>query len=211
MGDGRSNMPTKRQELSSRGPVGKTAIVGAKDRARTQACATVVEQAGKANIRGFVAEYTASDAIVFTDHALVYESRPNRRPAFNHSALEYVQSDVHFTGIESLWSILKRGVFNSYQLSKAELEEEFDVPGMTHEQARWRALAQVGVRNIPRPKRNGRSGGVVFFRFPPRSEAIHKSPRAVGLNQTNEIKHAEHPIATPLPRIVEPTGEGHER
>ena len=53
MGGKRANMPrAKRAELTGRGAVGKTAIVGAKDRATNQVTAQVVESHGWANSTG---------------------------------------------------------------------------------------------------------------------------------------------------------------
>ena len=43
----------------------------------------------------------------------------------------------------------------SYQPSKADMEEEFDVPPMTLEEAARRVLEPVEVRTIPRPCRPG--------------------------------------------------------
>ena len=43
----------------------------------------------------------------------------------------------------------------SYQPSKADMEEEFDVPPMTLEEAARRVLEPVEVRTIPRPCRTG--------------------------------------------------------
>lgn len=43
----------------------------------------------------------------------------------------------------------------SYQPSKADMEEAFDVPPMTLEEAARRVLESVEVRTIPRPCRAG--------------------------------------------------------
>ncbi len=40
----------------------------------------------------------------------------------------------------------------SYQPTKADMEEEFDVPEMTLDEAARRVLEPVEVRNIPRPR-----------------------------------------------------------
>ena len=111
MGGKRANMSkAKREELADagRGTVGKTAVVGAKDRATNQVRATVVERTDKATIHGFVAKHADPEATVYSDDALVYETLPNPHKVVNHSAMEYVRGDVHTNGIESLWSMLKR-------------------------------------------------------------------------------------------------------
>ena len=109
MGGRRANMPeSKREELTGRGAVGKTAIVGAKDRATNQVRAAVVQRTDKATIHGFVAEHTDPEATIYSDEAAVYTSLPNPHEAVNHSALEYVRGDIHTNGVESFWSMLKR-------------------------------------------------------------------------------------------------------
>lgn len=108
-GGKRANMSkSKREQLTGRGAVGKTAVVGAKDRATKQVAAKVVERTDKANIHSFVADRVSPDAMVYSDDALVYETLPNPHEVVNHSALEYVRGDVHTNGAESFWSMLKR-------------------------------------------------------------------------------------------------------
>ena len=43
----------------------------------------------------------------------------------------------------------------SYQPSKADMEEEFDVPEMTLEEAARRVMESVDVKTISRPKKKG--------------------------------------------------------
>ena len=124
MGGKRKNMPkSKREELTGRGVVGKTAVVGAKDRTTNQVRARAVESTNKATIHGFVADHTAPDAMVYTDDALVYETVPNPHKAVNHSALEYVRGDVHTNGMESFWSMLKRAYQGTFhKMSEKHLD-----------------------------------------------------------------------------------------
>lgn len=124
MGGKRKNMPkSKREELTGRGVVGKTAVVGAKDRTTNQVRARAVESTNKATIHGFVADHAALDATVYTDDALVYETVPNPHKAVNHSALEYVRGDVHTNGMESFWSMLKRAYQGTFhKMSEKHLD-----------------------------------------------------------------------------------------
>ena len=39
----------------------------------------------------------------------MYDDLPNPHEAVNHRLVEYVRGDVHTNGVESLWSMLKRG------------------------------------------------------------------------------------------------------
>ena len=124
MGGKRKNMPkSKREELTGRGAVGKTAVVGAKDRTTNQVRARAVESTNKATIHGFVADHAALDATVYTDDALVYETLPNPHKAVDHSALEYVRGDVHTNGMESFWSMLKRAYQGTFhKMSEKHLD-----------------------------------------------------------------------------------------
>ena len=112
-GGKRKNMSNaKRKELADagagRGTVGKTAVVGVKDRATNQVQATVVERTDKATIHGFLATHVSPDATVYSDEAAVYASLPNPHEAVNHSVAEYVRGKAHTNGMESFWATLKR-------------------------------------------------------------------------------------------------------
>lgn len=108
----RANMPkAKRKELDGRGPVGKTAVVGAKDRESNRVAARVVESVDGETLNGFVDEHTDPEAEVYTDGSSAYKGRANHE-AVSHSAGEYVRYlrgvKVHTNGVESFWSMLKR-------------------------------------------------------------------------------------------------------
>ncbi len=110
-GGKRRNMSNrKRKELAAtgRGSVGKTAVVGIKDRATKKVSAKVVMSADKETLQGFVGEHTEPGATVYSDDAVAYESIPFNHASVKHSLSEYVRGDVHTNGIESLWSMLKR-------------------------------------------------------------------------------------------------------
>ena len=111
MGGKRKNMSNaKRAELADtgRGAVGKTAIVGMKDRATNQVRAKVVESTDKATLQGFVVENTARDAIVYSDEAAAYAGLPREHETVKHSVSEYVRDKAHVNGVESFWSMLQR-------------------------------------------------------------------------------------------------------
>jgi transposase-like protein len=80
-GGKRKNMSNaKRKELAEqgagRGAVGKTAVVGIKDRETKHVRAKVVENTDKATLQGFVIDHTAPGATVYTDEASAYEGLP---------------------------------------------------------------------------------------------------------------------------------------
>ena len=105
----RKNMSkAKRKTLTGRGAVGKTAVVGAKDRATNKVAAQVVEATDSATLHDFVADKAEPDAVVYTDDAAAYEGIPNPHESVKHSVSEYVNGMAHTNGIESFWSMLKR-------------------------------------------------------------------------------------------------------
>ena len=101
---------TRRKALSDtgRGPVGKIAVVGAKDRRTKQVAAKVIAQTDADTLQGFVKDHAAPGATVYTDDTTAYDSLRFNHAMVKHSLSEYVKGDVHTNGIESLWSILKR-------------------------------------------------------------------------------------------------------
>ena len=103
---------SKRLNLG-RGGVGKTAIVGAKDRETNHVSLAVAPATDKATLQGFVRAHTEDGAMVYTDDAVAYKGLPNHK-SVNHTAGHYVVGDVHTNGIESVWGMLKRGITGTY-------------------------------------------------------------------------------------------------
>ena len=98
---------------AGRGPVGKTAVVGMKDRETNEVAVEVIEATDRPTLQGFVADHAEDTAMVFTDGAQAYEGMINHE-AVQHSPGEYVDGEVHTNGIESLWAMLKRGIYGTY-------------------------------------------------------------------------------------------------
>ena len=65
-------------------------------------------------LQGFVIDRTDAAAMVYTDEARAYDGLPRLRQAVKHSAGEYVDGQAHTNGIESFWSMLKRGYQGTY-------------------------------------------------------------------------------------------------
>ena len=89
-------------------PWGKTAVVGAKDRATRHVVAEVVERTDGETLQGFVAAHADYDVMVYTDDASAYAGLPNPHETVRHSVSEYVRGMAHTNGIESFWSMFKR-------------------------------------------------------------------------------------------------------
>ena len=98
---------------AGRGPVGKVAVAGVKDRATGRVSAAVVEAVDGATLKPFVLSRVAQEAEVFTDDHGAYRGLPNHETVA-HSVGEYVNGRAHTNGIESFWSMLKRGYYGTY-------------------------------------------------------------------------------------------------
>ena len=124
IGGKRKNMHKhQREALTGRGSVGKSAVVGAKDRETKQVRAKVVEHTDAKTLQGFVAKHADPEATVYTDESTSYDSLPFEHESVKHSAGEYVRDMAHTNGIESFWSMLKRahqGTF--HKLSQKHLD-----------------------------------------------------------------------------------------
>ncbi len=118
VGGVRKNMSnSRRRELkdTGRGAVGKTAVVGIKDRETNQVRAAAVENTDKATLQGFVVRHVTGMATVYTDEATAYSGLPfYQHEAVKHGVSEFVRGIVHTNGIESFWSMFKRGYKGIY-------------------------------------------------------------------------------------------------
>ena len=114
VGGKRKNMPLrKRAYLTSRGWDGKVPVAGTRDRATKRVAARVVPNSGAGTLRRFVTDHAAPGAAIYTDGATAYRSLPNQG-SVQHGVFEYVRGQVHTNGIESFWSMLKRGYVGTY-------------------------------------------------------------------------------------------------
>ena len=112
----------RRKQLTGRGAVDKTAVVGAKDRATNSVTAQVVKKTDANTLQGFVKGNVTPGAAIFTDEAAAYKGLKNHQ-AVHHSVGEYVSGMAHTNGVESFWSMMKRGYVGTYhKLSPKHLQ-----------------------------------------------------------------------------------------
>ena len=112
---------------AGRGAVGKTAVVGAKDRKTNKVKAKVVKNTDAKTLQKFVADNAAKGATVYTDDAAAYRGMPFDHESVRHSVGEFVDGMAHTNGIESFWSMLKRahkGVY--HKISSKHLQRFVD-------------------------------------------------------------------------------------
>ncbi len=97
----------RREKTHGRAPVGKTAVVGVKDRETNKVAAKVVENVHAATLVEFVDDHAEIDATVYTDGSTLYSGR-SAHEAVHHSVGENVRGKGNRNDVESFWSMLKR-------------------------------------------------------------------------------------------------------
>ena len=113
MGGKEKNKHANKKLRAGRGAVGKTAVAGIRDRDTNMVKAAVVSDTTKATLHGFIHTSTKEGVMVYTDESKSYSGLP-RHETVNHSVSEYVNGQAHTNGIESFWSMLKRGYHGTF-------------------------------------------------------------------------------------------------
>lgn len=114
IGGKETNKHASKKLNAGRGTVGKTPVVGMKDRETNAVSTAVVESVNRSTMTDFIEERTDTGAVVYTDEAAVYSRLPRHHESVKHGAGEYVRGDVSTNGIESHWAMFKRGIVGTY-------------------------------------------------------------------------------------------------
>ena len=112
-GKERNKHVSKRQYLG-RGPVGKQVVAGA--RARTgEVRIETVPNTDRYSLYKFVRANIAQESTLYTDGHPAYTGMPGYiHEAVDHTVGEYVRGKAHTNGIESFWSLSKRGYYGVF-------------------------------------------------------------------------------------------------
>ena len=117
-----SNKHQDKKIPNANGTIGKTAVIGIKDRETNTVKATVIENTDRMTLSGFVTANVEPGTKVYTDEHSGYNWVLNRE-VVRHGVKEYVREQAHTNGIESFWSMLKRGYVGTYhQMSVKHLD-----------------------------------------------------------------------------------------
>ena len=94
---------------------GKVGVIGAIER-KGNVVARVIGSQDAPTLAGFVRRVTDAKGVrlVATDENNSYSCLAVRIKSVNHSEYEWVRGEVHTNTIESLWSLIKRGVVGQY-------------------------------------------------------------------------------------------------
>ena len=111
-GKEKNRHPLKRRGI--RGPSGKAIVVGARER-DGEIRARKIERTDRATLHGFVTGNVRPGSMVYTDEHRSYRRMPSvRHRSVRHSVGQYVDGQAHVNGMESFWSLLKRGYHGTF-------------------------------------------------------------------------------------------------
>ena len=100
---------------AGRGAVGKKPVIGVKDRRTKLVKAEVIHDTTRETLHEFINENVAQKSQVYTDEAVAYQGLEGfDHESVSHSVGEYVRGQATTNGIESFWSVLKRGYIGTY-------------------------------------------------------------------------------------------------
>lgn len=122
IGGREKNKHASKKLNAGRGTVGKTAVVGVRSE-NGEVRVVVVENTKAATLEQFVRQHAAHGATVVTDTHGGYIGLSGagfNHIRIDHSAGEYIRDMAHTNGIESFWSLLKRGYIGIYHYISAK-------------------------------------------------------------------------------------------
>ena len=125
IGGKEKNKRNSKKLNAGRGAVGKTPVAGAKDRETNRVSATVIQGTTQENLEGFIQERVEPGSTVYTDDHGGYNRLhlDFEHASVRHSVREFVKGQAHTNGIESFWSMLKRGYYGTYhRMSEKHLQ-----------------------------------------------------------------------------------------
>jgi hypothetical protein len=103
---------------AGRGSVGKTAVLGFRERGKGgRTRAKVITDRTLDAIHGEIHGTVEAGSQLFTDDHMVFSDLDGlfyRHDTVNHSAGEYARGEAHTNTIESVWAVLKRGLHGVY-------------------------------------------------------------------------------------------------
>lgn len=110
---------------AGRGPVGKTAVLGMRERRGGRVVAKVIEDRTIQTIQGEIFDRVEVGSTLYTDDHISYSDLDGlfyRHEAVNHSIGEYARGPASTNGMESVWAVFKRGLHGVYhQVSRKHL------------------------------------------------------------------------------------------
>jgi transposase-like protein len=116
VGGKEANKHANKKLHAGRGAVGKTAVLGMREEdGRTVAMS--VDAVDAYRVHGIIHQRVEAGSTLHTDEARAYNGLGGaafEHETINHGAGEYVRDGVTTNGIESVWAVLKRGIYGTF-------------------------------------------------------------------------------------------------
>ncbi|MGH9589404.1 MAG: IS1595 family transposase [Terracidiphilus sp.] len=129
VGGKEGNKHASKKLRSGRGPVGKTAVMGLRERGG-RTIAMPVENTDKETLQNAIYDNVQLGSTLMTDEAAAYAGLDGvffKHHTVNHLGGEYTRGSVSTNGIESVWALLKRGIYGTWhQVSAKHLRRYVD-------------------------------------------------------------------------------------
>lgn len=114
IGGKEANKHESKKLRAGRGPVGKTAVVGLRERGG-ETRAEVVAHTDKATLQGVIRAHVQEGSVLYTDDSAAYEGIPGyQHHSVNHSAKQFVDGMANTNSVESVWALLKRAHYGTH-------------------------------------------------------------------------------------------------
>ncbi len=116
IGGKEKNKHSGKRNKGGRGPSGKQAVIGLRERGG-KSTAKPVDSTDQATLHAEIAHHVEPGATVYTDEHRSYEGLDTayKRGTVSHSKGEYVGAgNIHINSAESMWAVLKRGLYGTW-------------------------------------------------------------------------------------------------
>jgi len=116
IGGKEANKHESKRRREGRGAVGKSAVLGMRERGG-RAVALHVGDVNTANLHRAIHTHIKAGSTIHTDEHAAYNGLGGlffKRESVNHGAGEYARGNVTTNGIESVWAVMKRGLHGVY-------------------------------------------------------------------------------------------------
>ena len=132
---------------AGRGGVGKSIVVGMKERKTGKVRAKVIPNVKRDTLHQFINENVEPGAVINTDDLKSYRKlQRHEHEVVKHSVGEYVREKAHINGIESFWALLERAHKGTYhKISKKHLNRYVNEFVVRHNIREEDTLVQMGL------------------------------------------------------------------
>lgn len=117
IGGKETNKHAAKKLNAGRGAVGKVAVMGMRERSTGRTVAKPVPAASAVELHKAIAAHVEAGSTLHTDEAAAYSGIGGlffQHETINHGAGEYSRDGVTTNSIESVWALLKRGVYGTF-------------------------------------------------------------------------------------------------